>query len=89
MLLTWSSIQTKAVEQYLSIVQDPVDQKVDNAIQWINLYAVDSAIGFLILIRWIVIYPVDSAIQRLNNWGLITNRHFYLKTKLSVLMYFF
>ena len=54
MLLTWSSIQTKAVEQYLSIVQDPVDQKVDNAIQWINLYAVDSAIGFPNT------YPLDS-----------------------------
>ena len=32
---------------------------------------------------------MDSAIQRLNNWGLIANRQFYLKTKLSVLIYIF
>ena len=43
----------------------------------------------LILIRWIVIYPVDNAIQRLNYWGLITNHQFYLKTKLSVLIFYF
>ena len=54
MLLTWSSIQTKAAELYLSIVLDPVDQKVDNPIQWINLNAVDNAIGFLNT------YPLDS-----------------------------
>ena len=53
-LLTWSSIQSKAAEQYLSIVQDPVDQKVDNAIPWINLCAVDSTIGFFNA------YPLDS-----------------------------
>ena len=89
-LLTWSSIQTKAAEQYLSIVQEPVEQKVDNAIHWINLYAADSAIGFLNTYPLdIVIYPVDSAIQRLNNWGLIANRQFYLKTKLSVLIFYF
>ena len=88
-LLTWSSIQTKAAEQYLSIVQEPVEQKVDNAIHRINLYAADSAIGFLNTCPLdIVIYPVDSAIQRLNNWGLIANRQFYLKTKLSVLIFY-
>ena len=43
----------------------------------------------LILIHCLVIYPMDSAIQRLNNWGLIANRQFYLKTKLSVLIYIF
>ena len=53
-LLKWSSIQTKAAEQYLSLVQDPVDQKVDHVVKWINLYAVDSAIGFPNT------YPVDS-----------------------------
>ena len=40
-LLKWSSIQTKAAELYLL---GPVDQKVDNAIQWINLYPLDDAI---------------------------------------------
>jgi len=53
-LLTWFSIQTKAAEQYLSIVLDPVDQKVDNTMHWINLYAVDNAIGFLNT------YPLES-----------------------------
>ena len=32
----------------------PVVQKVDSAIQWINLYPLDAAIGFLNT------YPVDS-----------------------------
>ena len=40
---------------------------VHKAIRWINLYPVDSAIGFLILIHWIAIYSVDSAVQLLNN----------------------
>ena len=43
----------------------PVVQKVDNAIDWINLCPLNSssnsAIFSLIFIRWIVIYPVDSA----------------------------
>ena len=54
MLLKGSSIQTKAAEQYLSLVQDPVDQKVDHVVKWINLYPMDSAIGFPNT------YPVDS-----------------------------
>ena len=58
----------------------PVVQKVDNAIQRINLYPLDSIIINnyqrnqllvpLIVIHWIVIYAVDSAIQLLNNWAL-------------------
>ena len=32
----------------------PIVRKVDNAIQWINLYPVDRAMGFL------NIYPMDS-----------------------------
>ena len=43
-LLIRSSIQTKAAEQYLSIVLGPVDQKVDNAFHLINLYSLDNAI---------------------------------------------
>ena len=39
--------------------------KLDSAIHLINLYPVDNAISFPI----IVIYPVDSAIQRLKNQG--------------------
>jgi len=45
----------------------PFVQKVDNTVHWINLYPLDSGIGFLILIHWIVIYPMDSAIHLLNN----------------------
>ena len=48
----------------------PVGQKMDNPIQSINLYPVDSAIAYLILTYWIVIYLLDSAIQRLDNWRL-------------------
>ena len=51
----------------------PVVQKLVNAIQWINIYPVDSAIGFPNTFRWIVIYPMDSAIQRLNNRGQVYN----------------
>ena len=39
----------------------PVVQKVDNAIDWINLCPLNSAIFSLIFIRRIVINPVDSA----------------------------
>ena len=57
--------------------QAPVDQMADNAIHWINLYPLDSAIGFpnhpldsdlsgFDRLPW----PVDSVIQLLpNNWG--------------------
>ena len=57
--------------------QAPVVQMADNAIHWINLYPLDSAIGFpnhpldsdlsgFDRLPW----PVDSAIQLLpNNWG--------------------
>ena len=49
-------------------VRAPVVQKVDNAIHRINLYSVDSAIGFPNTHP--LIYPVDSAIQCLTNLGL-------------------
>ena len=45
----------------------PVVQKMDNSIQSINLYPVDSEIANLILTYWIVIYLLDSATQRLDN----------------------
>ena len=52
--------------------QSPVVQRVDNMNQWINLYPLDSTIGFpdtcYSLTRWLVIYLVDSPIQHLNNW---------------------
>ena len=41
-----------------------------------------------ILIHWIVIYSMDSDIQPLKNWSLIANHQFYLKTKLSVLIFY-
>ena len=46
----------------------PVVQTLDSAIHWINLYPVDRAIDFLILIRWIVIYPVDNTTYRINHY---------------------
>ena len=45
----------------------PVVQKLDNPVQSINLYPVDSTIAYLILTYWIVIYLLDSVIQRLYN----------------------
>ena len=47
----------------------PVAQKVDNAINQINLYSLDSAIGF----PNTYLLDSDSAIQLLNNWGLDIN----------------
>ena len=46
---------------------------MDNAINWINFYLVDNAIGFLNIpdICWIVIYPVDTAIQCLHSGDLL------------------
>ena len=40
---------------------------MDSAIQWINIYPVDSAIGFP---NTIVIYPMDSAIQWINIYAV-------------------
>ena len=48
----------------------PVVKKLDSAIQWINLYPVDNAIGFPNTYPLIAIYSVDSAIQVLNIRGL-------------------
>ena len=51
---------TCATQQAINVHLGLVVQMVDNAIQWINLYRVDSAIGFHNT------YPI----QRLNNRGL-------------------
>ena len=48
----------------------PVVEKVDNVINWINLYLLNTLLVSLVLTRWIVIYPWDSAVRRLNNRGL-------------------
>ena len=45
-----------------------VVQKADNAIHWIDLYPLNSTIGFH------NIYPVDSTIQRLDNPGQVKNQ---------------
>ena len=47
-------------------VRAPVVQKVDNAIHRINLYSVDSAIGFPN--TYPLIYPVDSTIHSINHY---------------------
>ena len=51
-------------------MQAPVVHKVDSVVHRINLYLLDSAIGFLMLIHWIVIYPLDSAIGFLSTYPL-------------------
>ena len=60
MVAAWSTDQYSRV-----IILAPVVQKVDNVINRINLYPVDSG--------WMVIYPVDSAIHLLNNRGQVVN----------------
>ena len=49
----------------------PVVQKLDSPNRWINLYPVDSAIGFPNTCPLDSEYLVDIAIQRLNNLGLM------------------
>ena len=49
----------------LLIHQATVVLKFDNAINWINNFAVDDATG----LRWIVFYPVDCAFRLLNTRG--------------------
>ena len=68
MVAAWSTDQYSRV-----IVLAPVVQKLDNVINWINLYPVDRAIGFPNTTLWIVIYPVDRAIHLLNNPGQVVN----------------
>ena len=51
------------------ILLAPVVQRLDNAIQRINHYPVDSAVCF------VNIYPLDSVIQPLNNRGLGGKKH--------------
>ena len=54
------------------ILLDPVVQKVDSAIPWINHYPVDNAISFHNTYPMDSnIYLVDSSIQLLNNWGQV------------------
>ena len=43
----------------------PVVQKVDRAIHWINLYPLDSAIGFPNTYLAVVVQTLDSAIHRI------------------------
>ena len=43
----WTELPfSKLSVSWALILQDPVVQKVDSAIRWINLYPVDNAIGF-------------------------------------------
>ena len=48
----------------------PVDQKVDSAIHWINLYPVDKVIVFANKHPLDNDFPVETAIQPLNDRGL-------------------
>ena len=63
----------------------PVVQTLDSAIHWINLYPVDRAIDFLILIRWIVIYPVDNTTYRINLYPVDSAIDFLIRIRWIVI----
>ena len=44
----------------LDVLQGQVVRKVVSALQWVNLYPVDNAIGFPNTLCWIVIYLVNG-----------------------------
>lgn len=46
-----------------------VNRKLNNAIQWINRYAVDNAI------RLIITYLLDSVIRPLYNWAKVITQY--------------
>ena len=69
-----SSYSLKVVVRHEDVELAPDVHKVDNAINRINLYPLDSAIGFPNIYHWIVIYSVDSVIHLLNSWGLVNSR---------------
>ena len=66
----------------------PVVQKVDSAIRRINLYPVESAIGFPITYP-LDSDPVDRAIQRLSNRGQSTIYVSFLILPLFAFVFFF
>ena len=58
------------IKYHMLIDLASVVQKLDSAIQRINLCPVDSAIGFSKMYPLGSDLPLDSAIQLLNNWDL-------------------
>ena len=56
--------------------------KLDNTIQRINYYPVDSVVCFVHTYQWIAIYPVNSVIQPSNNWGQIVMSFFAIFRRL-------
>ena len=69
-----SSYSRKVVVRHEDVELAPDVHKVDNAINRINLYPLDSAIGFPNIYHWIVIYSVDSVIHLLNSRGLASSK---------------
>ena len=69
-----SSYSRKVVVRHEDVELAPDVHKVDNAINRINLYPLDSAIGFPNIYHWIVIYSVDSVIHLLNSRGLANSK---------------
>ena len=61
--IAWSKLELK-YNGLMIVVLAPVVQRLDNAIQRINHYPVDSVVCF------VNTYPLDSVIQPLNNRGL-------------------
>ena len=54
--------------RFRNVVLGPVVQKLDNSIEWINGYLVDSEVCFAnIYLLDSDFFPVDSAIQHSNN----------------------
>ena len=69
-----SSYSRKVVVRHEDVELAPDVHKVDNAINRINLYPLDSAIGSPNIYHWIVIYSVDSVIHLLNSRGLANSK---------------
>ena len=70
--LTWARSHTSRSGIRRANHLAPVVRRIGNAIPWINLYPVDSAVLFLTLIRRIAMDPIDSAIRPLNHRALAT-----------------
>ena len=74
-LIPWLLVVFTRQLEILVTAQALVVQKVDGAIDRINLHPVDSKtlLVSLMFIHWIVIYPMDNAIHLLNNCCLVSN----------------
>ena len=62
----------------LIVDQDPVVQRADNSIQWINRYPADKMYpNQYILSVWIATYPLVKVIRSLTNWGQMDSKCYF------------